>query len=1411
MFKEWISSRKTTPKYNDWGVKKDFEAKKRDEERRKMEEQKRVYEQQRKAQQELKARIKSGNIALPTDQELMMSRPQKTPEQIRQEKVRELARVLVEEKKLNWKQKIGEGIGKVADKAYQTFQTTKHPVIKSIREKSLSPMKERFEQFKETDYTPEQKAMKQAILEKAGEADRSRLMFNKDRKIKANEEQKVLQSKYEQSKTPEQLAMEAKKAEFIEMLAIGATEPLGGLGKSSTVLKTLLKGKGDDGAKALKNYLKGSVPVEKLDDVVKGMLGKSVKQAETILSKVKDPLIQEAKPQGRFHGTSSELKKLATDEEMYSPQNIYGQGFYTTDSHPIATGYSKKGAGKAPSIYDIKEKVKVPVYNMEKPMDESLLKQINSSVNDGDPYTKGTTLREVYDDIRELSQAREISSDTAQNYFNTIKSVVSSKGYRGLEHTGGKLTGKEAHNVKIYWNPSEDLTYTKLSQPLQEVKKTPIKVSGADKKVSSLLDYYKQNPRGFDVDALKADYKNNPKIIKTIEKAQEEVKLNAIKQKQVATNETIIARKFNTAKTVGEIREAERMAKQASVKPTEPILSKPSSTKPSLQTGKALTKSTPQDLQPPVRLRKDNVLDSSYRKSSTILDKSQAPQNLSTFRKWFTGGKKILEKSGEGGKKLAGILEKQRTEEDLVRGKYTFRIKNALEGLSKEERINIGEALEGLSKPKSAKEAGAYKTLQNWLAKIARYAEKEGFEISVPTKEGIKKVPFKARENYLPRIYDLDALAKGAKRDRALSHLVESGQARNKAEAVKLLDNFIISNAERKAGNLEYARMLDLPDYEKDPLIALQRYAQSISKRFTEVKNFGKKDETLAELIGKIADDGGDYMEAQRIVDFTTKGMPKNKLVSAITKFNVATKLSLSAIINATQNVNTMTKAGVANTVKAMFKSFTKKGKDFAELSGVYQDLILKQETGFNLDKMTKTILYPFTKVENFNRRVAALSGRESAEALVKKLAIDKDNAFAIRQLQSLGLDAKKILNGKLTDDDLYLAANKMSQLTQFKVDPLDVPPAWKTPTGRLITQFKSFNFMQTKFVRDEILKEVAKGNLAPLVRFIVIAPLASALAYKVRNVLTGRSETDEQKGALDLRDWDKWMKVIGTMPTDILSQGQFLAKTFKSDFLTPLQKGTRAVSTILGPTASEVGNIVAGAEDIQRKRERNDEMRSAIAKGKAKEQDPLLLLKRQAVEKVPFVGQKIKNTVYPFPKSDKSPEEKKMISGYYDWMDEVRKLPSGSKEEKEMIQNKINDLPQEERDRLMGMLRGSGFDIAGIKTSENTIEAWELYNKWKDMGTVERKNAIAQWKKEVGKEKGQPIMENVERYRKNGLAENKGLGEGWMGKSLDEKAQLLIDKTKDMSREERSKFLVSIDKAGLASKDLKKKYNQLK
>lgn len=606
------------------------------------------------------------------------------------------------------------------------------------------------------------------------------------------------------------------------------------------------------------------------------------------------------------------------------------------------------------------------------------------------------------------------------------------------------------------------------------------------------------------------------------------------------------------------------------------------------------------------------------------LNVSELPEStgktLSTPRKLITSGGRVLRESGEGGIQAERLFRQQKLDKDLMVGKYNKFLNDTFSDLNKAEKENVTDLLEGVGKPISEKAQKAFEKMRPFYKTFAEEAQKREFTIRTP--DG-KEVPFKAREDYSPRIYNWDEITKADRKERILQEMVDKGTARNKAEAKKMFEDFISANAERRAGNLENPRLYDIPGYEKDAEVAARIYADRAAERFTQADLFGKKDEVVAELINKIADEGGDYEEAQKVFDYLYKGLPNSKVASALTQYNLATKLDLGAITNISQTINTATKAGIANTTKAILKGFTKEGDDLATLANVYDDMVATQETGVTLNKFVKGVMWLFGKVERFNRRTAAVAGKLRAEELAAKIAQNPDAVYAVRQLKSLGIDPAKLVNGKLTGEDVLTAANKMSELTQFKPNVLNTPRIWKTPLGRVLTQFKSFAFMQTRFITDEIAKEAAKGNVAPLLRFLTLAPIFSYVTYSVRNAVTGREPKDERL-ALDVRTLDKYFKSAGSFYTEPIVQGKYLRDLYNNEYASNIEKVLKpTLGTFGGPTGGEVTNLITGLENAKDTRDSNKMFNQ--------DKDPYRELKRQAVGSLPFFGEYAKNKGLPY------------------------------------------------------------------------------------------------------------------------------------------------------------------------------------
>jgi hypothetical protein len=590
-------------------------------------------------------------------------------------------------------------------------------------------------------------------------------------------------------------------------------------------------------------------------------------------------------------------------------------------------------------------------------------------------------------------------------------------------------------------------------------------------------------------------------------------------------------------------------------------------------------------------------------------------KNFSTPRKIITSGERILEESGEGGKELARRIRTQQQNYQLVRGHDEKFIDDIFRGFSKKESLEVSDILEG-AKPTSLKTGTAAKILRNWLNKRQNKAVEAGLDVGY-------------LENYYPRKYDFDELTKSGRKEKILQEMVDKGQSGTKAEAEKTLQDFIFKNSERKYGNLEYERMYDIPGYERDPRKALKQYADSVAGRLSEVQTFGKKDEIANALINKISEGGGDYREAQRIFDFMYKGEPQNKLVNNLTKFQALTKLSLAFFSNATQSVNTASIGGIGRTVKAIVKNFTdfKNSDDFAKIAGVYQDMNIKQELGFEPGKLMNLVMKPFNIVERFNRRVAATTGKLKGIDLINDFKKNPQDKYIIESLEKLGIKTEKLLAGKINDEDLIKAANTFTYKTQFLANAFNIPPAWRTPTGKLLSQFKSFSFMQTKFVRDEILKEARKGNIAPLVKFLFMAPVASFTAQSLRNKVNLVSPEKEAKQGTT-RPWDKYLKAYGTIPTDLATQVEYSIGESVKPYTTQIKNIKNFASPFVGPTIGELGEIANAAESSYQTKKTNQQWYS---KHPAAQQDSSLPWKRYGASHIPFIGRSLMNTVFDY------------------------------------------------------------------------------------------------------------------------------------------------------------------------------------
>lgn len=181
----------------------------------------------------------------------------------------------------------------------------------------------------------------------------------------------------------------------------------------------------------------------------------------------------------RFHGTSTPLPNdIPTNDGVFrtSPSNIYGEGFYTTEAVDIAKGYTGKGKGGAPTLYKVEERGDIPVYDLDQPITPDIQRLVDNTfkgvLDDVAEDYDLSTLSKVFDAVRAESSTVGWSKYDVQDAFFSIRVDLEAQGYRGLTHTGGAKTGNDAHNVKIYWYPEDDLIVTRSDLAEYTVPKT---------------------------------------------------------------------------------------------------------------------------------------------------------------------------------------------------------------------------------------------------------------------------------------------------------------------------------------------------------------------------------------------------------------------------------------------------------------------------------------------------------------------------------------------------------------------------------------------------------------------------------------------------------------------------------------------------------------------------------------------------------------------------------------------------------------------------------------------------------------------------------------------------------------------------------------------------------------------------
>lgn len=492
------------------------------------------------------------------------------------------------------------------------------------------------------------------------------------------------------------------------------------------------------------------------------------------------------------------------------------------------------------------------------------------------------------------------------------------------------------------------------------------------------------------------------------------------------------------------------------------------------------------------------------------------------------------------------------------------------------------------------------------------------------------------RQNYVPQILKEGILETDKGRAILINHLVKTGQVADMTEAVEVTKSFIrnrfhnIFNEIPKktgvkiAGKLERSRRFDLPTEiylggdGKNLLEALSTYTHQVTMRIGRIKAFGVDNQKLEPLIKRLVKNGEDEQFVRNTVNTLMGDKPLAFRASA--KFNNVVGISraiesvlLLGYAGAAQMAQiTFTNGlvGPANVIKGIRNLITTQStREMVASSAVVSDTMSKYlleqfgtATGV-ARKVSETALrlYGVLGIDRLGRVIAGAAGGEYLLSLSKQLAKEgikntPKSKLIQRQLRELDISPAVMLRNMkakkqpFTDSNLRVAMKRVSDITQFRSRPGDLPLWFQSDHARLVTQFKSFLFQSGSAINRILIKEAKRGNFKPLMIAGSISPFVGAGVQELRQSMkeiigeaAGESRAEIRKKGKFRREQIKRGKFL-TEPRDWMG-GSSISRLFNDatytlalgvipDLVNDMLEG-KGLRTAIGPNVSRLSRAV--------------------------------------------------------------------------------------------------------------------------------------------------------------------------------------------------------------------------------------------
>jgi hypothetical protein len=542
---------------------------------------------------------------------------------------------------------------------------------------------------------------------------------------------------------------------------------------------------------------------------------------------------------------------------------------------------------------------------------------------------------------------------------------------------------------------------------------------------------------------------------------------------------------------------------------------------------------------------------------------------------------RYIERFGTEGKEISKMIDTADEIAGVRIGIDVSEMQPILKRMTPEELERFPDIAEGRLQASSENEKAMMAFWAGRRAHIANSAQAHG--ITVRGADGVDR-PFMPRDNYYPRRLNEDELKKirsnPDKQNKLFEDMVQksNGRIASITEAKKIFNDIIRDRLQKRFGNLEKAREIDfLPDYMliRDPRLVLSSYLEGSRRRLADAAQFGPKQERILELIERARTKGMDADTMLALVRRATGEEIFNPGEVALSRaarlYQNITKLSLAAVTNLGDVVKPFVRTGeFIPTLRGIVRSFTDSGQIQATRSGAVEANLraLLQDAG---DSRASDLFFKytgFTATETKIRQFNANAGIAHAEVLVKRLKANPDNAFAYRRLAQWMEDPDAaIKRGYLTQAEKDVIGFRGIADTQ-PVRRMDLPFYWQRPGVKVVTQFKTFAYKHMTFLKKFMVDEAARGNIRPLLAFLVLGQVVGESVGDLKAFVRGR-EREQEMGR---RIIDNYMTIGGIgLATDFLANLQYSSL------------GGGFLKFVAGPTLTDIDDWLTRATSSNR------------------------------------------------------------------------------------------------------------------------------------------------------------------------------------------------------------------------------------